>query len=63
MLFYLNQEPEVFSFLWLSENYSDHTHCIPGGEIAAYVHDQVSFAVAVSGTAWTTMQSALAPLH
>lgn len=62
MLFYLNQEPEVFSFLWLPENYSDHTQCTRGGEIAAYEHDEVSFAVAISGTAWTTMLSALAPL-
>lgn len=61
-VFYLNQEPEVFSFLWLSEDYSDHPHCIPGGHIAVYVDDEVSFAVAVSGTVWSTKQRALAPL-
>lgn len=51
----------TFSHFTRYQRITRHTHCIPGGETAAHTRDKVNFAIAVSGTAWTTMQSALIP--
>lgn len=51
----------IFSHFTRYQRITRNTHCIPGGETAAHTRDKVNFAIAVSGTAWTTMQSAPIP--